>query len=137
VGDGTGGTGRGPVRREAVAHLHLLDECPDFPAELGRSLQERRDRLVAGLEAAGLAPYVPQGTYFASTDISQLGWASSREFCWALPERAGVVAVPMEVFYDDPDAAGAGRHLVRFAFCKETEVIDEALRRLASADLRA
>ena len=114
-----------------------LDECPDFPAELGRSLQERRDRLVAGLEAAGLAPYVPQGTYFASTDISRLGWASSREFCWALPERAGVVAVPMEVFYDDPDAAGAGRHLVRFAFCKETEVIDEALRRLASADLRA
>ncbi len=114
-----------------------LDECPDFPAELGRSLQQRRDRLVTGLESAGLAPYVPQGTYFTTTDISHLGWASSRDFCRALPERAGVVAVPMEVFYDDPDADGAGRQLVRFAFCKETEVIDEALRRLASADLGA
>jgi N-succinyldiaminopimelate aminotransferase len=114
-----------------------LDECPDFPTELGRSLQERRDRLVAGLEAAGLAPYVPQGTYFATTDISHLGWASSLDFCWALPGRAGVVAVPMEVFYDDPDAPGAGRHLVRWAFCKEAEVIDEALRRLAAADLQA
>ena len=114
-----------------------LDECPDFPTELGRSLQERRDRLVSGLEAAGLAPYVPEGTYFATTDIAHLGWPSSRDFCHALPERAGVVAVPMEVFYDDPDAAGAGRQLVRFAFCKEAEVIEEALRRLATADLWA
>ena len=68
---------------------------------------------------------------------SDLGWASSHDFCRALPDRAGVVAVPMEVFYDDPDAPGAGRHLVRWAFCKETAVIDEALQRLATADLRA
>ena len=114
-----------------------LDDYGTFPTGLARSLQERRDRLVAGLAEAGLTPYVPQGTYFATTDISHLGWSSSREFCSALPERAGVVAVPMEVFYDDPDAAGAGRQLVRWAFCKEAEVIDEALRRLAAADLEA
>jgi N-succinyldiaminopimelate aminotransferase len=114
-----------------------LDECGTFPTGLARSLQDRRDRLVAGLAEAGLPSYLPQGTYFATTDISHLGWASSRDFCWALPERAGVVAVPMEVFYDDPDAAGAGRQLVRWAFCKEAEVIDEALRRLAAADLGA
>jgi len=114
-----------------------LDEHRDFPADLARSLQGRRDQLVAGLGEAGLTPYVPQGTYFATTDISHLGWASSRDFCWALPERAGVVAVPLEVFYDDPDAPGAGRQLVRWAFCKEAEVIDEALRRLAGADLSA
>ena len=41
------------------------------------------------------------------------------------------------VFYDDPDAPGAGRQLVRWAFCKEADVIDDALRRLAGADLRA
>jgi N-succinyldiaminopimelate aminotransferase len=114
-----------------------LDEQPDFPAELRRSLQDRRDRLVAGLEKAGLSPHVPQGTYFATTDIADLGWASSHDFCLALPERAGVVAVPMEVFYDDPGAPGAGRHLVRWAFCKEPDVIDEALRRLAAANLSA
>jgi N-succinyldiaminopimelate aminotransferase len=114
-----------------------LDERPDFPAELARSLQRRRDHLVDGLAAAGLPAIVPEGTYFATTDISHLGWASSREFCWALPERAGVVAVPLEVFYDDPDAPGAGRQLVRWAFCKEASVIDEALRRLSAADLHA
>jgi len=49
-------------------------------------------------------------------------------FCWSLPERAGVVAVPTAVFYADP---ARGRSLVRFAFCKRDEVIDEAARRLA------
>ena len=39
----------------------------------------------------------------------------------------GVVAVLLSVFYDDPDGA---RHLVRFAFCKRDEVLDEAVRRL-------
>lgn len=114
-----------------------LDEHPDFPLELARSLQERRDRLCAGLTAAGLAPYVPQGTYFVSTDIAHLGWASGREFCLALPDRAGVVAVPMEVFYDRPDEPGAGRQLVRWAFCKDVAVIDEAASRLAGAELSA
>ena len=52
----------------------------------------------------------------------------------ALPDRSGVVAIPTHVFYDD---AEAGRHLVRWAFCKEPAVIDEGLRRLEAADLAA
>ena len=54
-------------------------------------------------------------------------------FCLALPERAGVVAIPAQVFHDDPD--GAGRHLVRWAFCKEAPVIDDGVRRLQESDL--
>lgn len=114
-----------------------LDEHPDYPAELARSLQARRDRLCAGLAEAGLAPYLPEGTYFATTDVAALGWEDGLSFCLALPERAGVVAVPTQVFYDAPDAPGAGSHLVRWAFCKEPDVIDEAVRRLRSADLSA
>ena len=75
---------------------------------------------------------MPEGTYFATTDISHLGWADGREFCLALPERAGVVAIPTQGFYDDPDA---GRQLVRWAFCKEPGVIRQGVRRLAAADL--
>jgi N-succinyldiaminopimelate aminotransferase len=52
----------------------------------------------------------------------------------ALPERAGVVAIPCQVFYDDQEA---GRHLVRWAFCKDTAVLEEGVRRLQSADLHA
>ena len=50
----------------------------------------------------------------------------------ALPEIAGVVAIPTQGFYDD---AEAGRQLVRWAFCKERDVIGEGVRRLAEADL--
>jgi N-succinyldiaminopimelate aminotransferase len=114
-----------------------LDGHDDFPRQLAASLQERRDHLVAGLTDAGLRTYTPQGTYFALSDVTDLGWESGLQFCLALPDRAGVVAVPAEVFYADPDAPGAGRHLVRWAFCKEVDVIDDAVRRLAAADLTA
>jgi N-succinyldiaminopimelate aminotransferase len=51
------------------------------------------------------------------------------EFCRELPHRAGVVAIPSAVFYDDADA---GRSQVRFAFCKRREVLGEALARLSA-----
>ena len=120
----------GSPLQPAVAHA--LDHEPDWPAALARSLQGRRDLLVAGLADAGLKARVPEGTYFASTDISHLGWADGREFCLALPDVAGVVAIPAQAFYDDQDA---GRHLVRWAFCKEADVISEGERRLVAADL--
>ncbi|WP_082605845.1 pyridoxal phosphate-dependent aminotransferase [Nocardioides sp. Root190] len=112
-----------------------LDAEAEFPARLALDLHARRDQLVAGLGEAGLTAYTPEGTYFATTDVSSLGWASGGDFCRALPERAGVVAIPSEVFYDDPDAPGAGRQLVRWAFCKKPDVIAEAVSRLAGADL--
>ena len=97
----------------------------------GRRPPGQRDRLVAGLEEAGLDVFVPDGTYFVTTDISPLGAEAAGgdglAFCRSLPERCGVVAVPCSVFYDDQ---AAGRSLVRFAFCKRDDVIDEAVARL-------
>jgi N-succinyldiaminopimelate aminotransferase len=122
----------GSPLQPAVAHA--LDQEPDWPRELARDLQARRDLLCDGLTAAGLSPRVPEGTYFATTDVSHLGWADGRELCLALPDRAGVVAIPAQGFYDD---AEAGRQLVRWAFCKQPDVISEGVRRLAAADLHA
>lgn len=115
------------------AIAHALDHAEDFHHDLRASLQERRDRLCAGLDDLGLGVHVPQGTYFVTTDVSRLGWDDSVAFCQALPERAGVVAIPAQVFYEE--ASPEGRHLVRWAFCKETEVIDEGLRRLRTGAL--
>jgi N-succinyldiaminopimelate aminotransferase len=121
----------GSPLQPAVAYA--LDEEPDFPTRLATELREKRDLLCAGLADVGLDVRIPEGTYFATTDISSLGWDDGTAFCLALPERAGVVAIPTRGFYD----SDAGRHLVRWAFCKERSVIEEGLRRLASADLRA
>jgi N-succinyldiaminopimelate aminotransferase len=110
-----------------------LDEEHDFPAKLAAQLQAKRDLLCAGLADVGVEVRVPEGTYFATTDISSLGWEDGLSFCLALPGRAGVVAIPTQGFYD----TDSGRHLVRWAFCKEQAVIEEGLRRLAAADLSA
>ena len=114
------------------AAAHALEHEGDFPTRLAKDLQDRRDLLCAGLEDAGLTVRVPEGTYFALTDVSHLGWADALEFCWALPDRAGVVAIPAQAFYDDQDE---GRHLVRWAFCKEPDVIEDGLRRLREGAL--
>ncbi|MBM6404742.1 pyridoxal phosphate-dependent aminotransferase [Phycicoccus sp. CSK15P-2] len=119
--------GSGPFQ-PAVAHgLGLPDEV--FTG-LAASLQDRRDRLVAGLRDVGFEVPVPQGGYFVVADAAPLGVEDAVSFCLELPERAGVVGVPASAFYDD---ARAGRSLVRLAFCKRPEVLDEGVRRLRAA----
>jgi N-succinyldiaminopimelate aminotransferase len=112
--------------QHAIARALALPDAyfEDFRA----GLEAKRDRLCTGLEAAGLEVLRPAGTYFVNADIRALGEQDGHAFCLALPERAGVVAVPTVVFYDDKEV---GRPLVRFAFCKRDAVIDEAAARLA------
>ena len=112
--------------QHAIARALALPDA--YFESFNAALQAKRDRLCAGLEAAGMEVFRPAGTYFVCADIRPLGENDGHAFCVALPERAGVVAVPTVVFYDDKDV---GRPLVRFAFCKRDDVIDEAARRLA------
>jgi len=116
------------------AVAHALTQEAGFYEELAGGLQTKRDLLVSGLRELDMDVYLPEATYFATADVRRYGFRDSMEFCLALPERAGVVAIPEQVFFDDQDA---GRHLVRWAFCKETSVIEDALGRLAAADLYA
>jgi N-succinyldiaminopimelate aminotransferase len=104
-----------------------LDSPPSYYEQFRDDLQRKRDRLCDGLTDAGFAVLRPEGTYFVTADITPLGGTDGVDFCLALPERCGVVAVPTQVFYDD---VPAGRRLVRFAFCKRDEVLDEAVARL-------
>jgi N-succinyldiaminopimelate aminotransferase len=94
------------------------------------TLLANRDRLSAGLRAAGFDVSLPQGTYFVNADGGSLGIRDGRAWCLELPARAGVAAIPTAAFYDDP---AAGRTLIRFAFCKRPQVIDEAVARLVAA----
>ena len=93
------------------------------------SLQRKRDRLMTGLRAAGFTVFRPSGTYFVVADGRGLGYDDGYRLCLDLPGLCGVVAVPMQVFYDEP--VGGASSLVRFAYCKRDEVLDEAVARLA------
>jgi N-succinyldiaminopimelate aminotransferase len=115
----------GPFQYAVAEALALPDE---YYTALREDLKAKRDLFVPGLAALGFEVYPPQGTYFVTADIAALDDRDGVEFCRTLPERAGVVAIPSAVFYDDKDAA---RTLVRFAFCKRPEVLTEALARLS------
>ncbi|MEU4740344.1 pyridoxal phosphate-dependent aminotransferase [Actinosynnema sp. NPDC023658] len=109
----------------AVAHA-LRNEL-GWVEELRTSLQDKRSRLAGGLTDAGFTVRPSEGTYYITADVRPLGFTDGLELCRELPERIGVAAVPVQVFTDHPDQ---WRHLVRFAFCKRDEVLDEAIGRL-------
>ncbi|MEU7783936.1 MULTISPECIES: pyridoxal phosphate-dependent aminotransferase [unclassified Amycolatopsis] len=114
----------GPLQ-PAVAHA--LDHELPWVDGLRDSLAEKRDRLSAGLADAGFAVRPTAGTYFVCVDVRPLGFTDAADLAWELPGRVGVAAVPVKVFTDHPDE---WKHLLRFAFCKRNEVIDEAITRL-------
>ncbi|MDT7799359.1 MAG: N-succinyldiaminopimelate aminotransferase [Actinomycetota bacterium] len=114
----------GPLQ-PAVAHA--LDHELPWVDGLRESLQEKRDRLSAGLADAGFTVRPTAGTYFVCVDVRPLGFTDAADLAWELPGRVGVAAVPVKVFTDHPDE---WKHLLRFAFCKRNEVIDKAITRL-------
>jgi len=109
----------------AVAVGLGLDDS--FYAAVTGDLRRKRDLLCAGLASVGFSVFKPAGTYFVTTDVRPLGYDDGVTFCRDLPKRAGVVAIPHAVFYDN---TSVGRPLVRFAFCKRDEVLVEAISRL-------
>jgi N-succinyldiaminopimelate aminotransferase len=109
------------------AVAHALRHELDWIAALRGDLQRKRDRLAEGLAEAGFAVRRSEGTYFICADVRPLGFSDGMRLCRELPERIGVAAVPVQVFTDAPEQ---WQHIVRFAFCKRDEVLDEALRRL-------
>jgi N-succinyldiaminopimelate aminotransferase len=107
----------------AVALGLALDDA--YYEGLRSSLRAKRDLLCDGLADAGLEVRRPAGTYFATVSLPE--GSDGLAWCRALPARAGVVAIPTGVFYEDPRR---GAHLVRFTFCKRDEVLGEAAARL-------
>jgi len=120
----------GPFQPAVATALGLGDEVY---AGLAASLERKRDLLCAGLTAAGLSVSRPAGTYFVIADAAPLGAVDALQFCRELPGLCGVVGVPVSVFHDDVDAA---RTLVRFAFCKQDDVLAEAAERLGALGRR-
>ncbi len=84
-----------------------------------------RERLAGASRAKHTGPHAPPSSLAAL-----FGADSARDdvaFAEYLTRVVRVAAIPPSYFYDDP--AGA-KSLVRFAFCKRRETIEEAIRRL-------
>ena len=119
-------TSPAPLQRAVAAGLALGD---DYYARFRRGMQEKRDRLAAGLADAGFTVLPCEGTYFITVDIRGLGRDDDAAFCREITEHAKVAAVPISAFYH-PSQGDAPRHFARFCFCKRGEVLDAAASRL-------
>ncbi|GAA3594087.1 aminotransferase class I/II-fold pyridoxal phosphate-dependent enzyme [Klugiella xanthotipulae] len=116
-----------PFQPAIATGLRLPDE---YFSQIATGLQAKRDLLSEGLSAAGFEVSVPSGGYFVIADAHSVGYEDAVTLCRELPERAGVVGVPVTAFCS-PEHSPAYASLVRFAYCKRTEVLREAADRLS------
>ncbi|MCC6228604.1 MAG: aminotransferase class I/II-fold pyridoxal phosphate-dependent enzyme [Phycisphaerales bacterium] len=116
-----------------VGAIAAIERGSDYVAALRARFTQGREFLATTLASLGFGVVMPRGTYFIMADHTEvsrrMGVAGDVEFCRELPARFGVAAIPPSVFYDNPQH---GRPLVRFAFCKKQETLEEAATRLRS-----
>jgi N-succinyldiaminopimelate aminotransferase len=105
---------------------HGLAQEMTFPQQLRERLRANRDFLAAGLARLGFAVLPCEGTYFLVAGIGNLTDEKDLAYCERLVREAGVAAIPLSAFFHD----GKVDTYLRFVFCKERPVLEEALTRL-------
>lgn len=124
-----------PNLQRAVAYGLSKDER--YFAELSSDLAHKRDLLSAGLRGVGLEVLPCQGSYFVMADITPLAKGlDDMAFARLLTEQAGVTTIPASAFYEPANGAPP-THLLRFAFCKQESVLQEAVSRIEAWHKRA
>jgi N-succinyldiaminopimelate aminotransferase len=121
-----------PFQPAIAAGLDLPDS---YFTHIAAELEHKRDVLATGLRAAGFEITLPQGSYFIVADATPLGFTDGAELCRRLPELAGVVAVPITAFCSPANRADYAP-LVRFAYCKKIELLEQASKQLADLSRR-
>ncbi|BBF68743.1 MAG: aminotransferase [Sphingobium sp.] len=98
-------------------------------ADQRAAYQASRDRLAAGLAAAGYVVQPSAATWFLSIDLPASGIAlDDVSFCNRIIDEAGVAAIPISAFYPTRPVT----HLVRLCFSKTDRTLDQAIERLAA-----
>jgi len=106
-----------------------LDWPDDWFAGMRTGFQASRDRLAAGLSAAGFVPTPSEGTYFLCIDLAASGLGLDDEaLAWTLVREHGVASIPVSVFQSSPTTG-----VLRLCFAKADEVLDQAIERLTRA----
>ncbi|QLH40308.1 MAG: aminotransferase [Defluviicoccus sp.] len=118
-----------PDLQRAVATALAMDD--GYFSGLATAQQGKRDRLAAGLTQAGFRVLETAGTYFLIADFRPLDpdgrfTDDDLAFCRHLTRDVGVAAIPLSAFYGDAPPQGC----IRFCFCKQDAVLDEAAVRL-------
>jgi aminotransferase len=99
---------------------------PEFYRQLSVDHEDKRSRIVAALNDAGMKAYVPRGAYYVLADASGIpGETAAVKARWLLA-KTGVAAVAGSAFFRE----GHGEDLLRFCFAKKDADLDDACARL-------
>ena len=114
-----------PVQHAIAEYLReypeRLDELPGFFAR-------KRDLFCGLLEGSEFRWTPAEGTYFQLLDFSALSDADDMTFADTLIREAGVAAIPLGPFYQQPPKLT----VIRFCFAKRDETLEQGAERLRS-----
>jgi N-succinyldiaminopimelate aminotransferase len=117
-----------PNLQAAVAYG--LNEGDSWLQPMRNRFARARDRMAAGLEAAGYAVLPSASTYFMCVDLAASGISLDDEgFASQAVAEAGVAVVPLSPFAEE----NPPRHLIRLCFAKRDETIDAGVEAMAKA----
>ncbi|MFM7047592.1 MAG: aminotransferase class I/II-fold pyridoxal phosphate-dependent enzyme [Actinomycetota bacterium] len=108
-----------------IAATVTLNEAQDFPVEVCKTYQSRRDVLIEGLERIGWSIPAPRGSMFVWAPIPEpYREMNSVEFCSHLVTECNVALSPGSGF------GPGGEGFVRFALIENEQRIHQAVRNL-------
>lgn len=112
-----------------VALSQYMQQHPEHIQELGSFYQAKRDLFNQGLTQSRFKFQPTHGTYFQTVDYTAIRPdLNDLEMCYFLAEQYGVVAIPLSVFYQQPDPE---LRLIRFCFAKTEQTLKDATQRLS------
>lgn len=115
-----------PLQEAAITALTLPDA---YYAEMAQAYHARRDAMMAILEETGFRAVTPEGAYYVLADYSAIQPEMDEvTFANWLTTAKKVAVVPGSSFYRGDPSLSQG--LVRFAFAKRLDTLEEARRRL-------
>jgi len=115
-----------PLQHGVTAGLEQLG--PEFYKQLADDHLDKRGRIVAALNDAGMTPYIPRGAYYVLADASALPGENAARKARNLLAQTGVASVAGSAFF----RPGHGEDLLRFCFAKQDKDLDDACARLRS-----
>ncbi|HEX6054110.1 MAG TPA: aminotransferase class I/II-fold pyridoxal phosphate-dependent enzyme [Gemmatimonadaceae bacterium] len=122
-----------PAPLQAAAAVGMAFDAAYYN-HLALDYRARRDSLLPVLAEAGFTFSLPEGAYYVLADFSALSDRDDTEFAKWMAAEIGVAGVPGSSFYHA--GAGRGKSMIRFAFCKKQETLDQAAERLLGLTAR-
>jgi aspartate/methionine/tyrosine aminotransferase len=122
-----------PAPLQAAAAVGMSFDA-EYYNHLSLDYRARRDSLLPVLAEAGFKFSTPEGAYYVLTDFSALSDKDDTAFARWMAAEIGVAGVPGSSFYHA--GSGRGKNMIRFAFCKKQETLDQAAERLAGLTAR-